>query len=257
MILVRVLFLALLSLWGASPVEAAAAFVQSKSAQAATSSATIAVTLTSTVASGGAVAGCVVAARNDLATPAVSTILDDKSNSYTPVSSIGDGINGAVTISFYALNITNAPQTITVTFTAATDFRTIAVTEASGVATSNALDQSTGQAQDVAGTGTDATTSGAVTTTSAGQFVFGCSVNTEEAFGSFTAGTGFTSRENLSGAYPFAATEDLVQGAAGSIAATFTMSGGRRSTTEIMTFKAAGGGGGGAGSRLQLMGVGR
>lgn len=218
----------------------AAAYVQSKNARpaGADSATTVAVTFDNPVATNGLVVGCVTNRLSDSATVSVS---DDKSNTYTVGTAVSQ--NDMTVTPFYLENIDNGPTVITVTFSTSTAFRSVIVHEASGVATSSALDQATGQAQAAPGTGTDAVSSGSVTTTTNGQYIFGATAvtNSFPASQQFTAGTGYTEREETTAdsAGVNMASEDQIQTSAGSIAATFTQASGNGTVTHILTFKAA------------------
>lgn len=216
----------------------AVAFVQSAFNREAGSSGTVAATFGGAVASGGMVCGAV---GQDQAGGVVSSIADDKLNSYTVVENKTDSLNGVHFVTFYALNITNAPTIVTVTFTAAITNRTIVIHEVSGVATAAALDQHLSAETNTSTA--DATKTGDVTTTTDGQYIFGVAMNSEEIFGDLSIGTGFTSRTVNNGALYDMATEDLIQSTAGLLTggALFTCSAIRRCQIAVMTFKASAG----------------
>ena len=214
----------------------AIAYIQGNShANGATSSTTVAVTLGATVGVGNMLAVSLGTVSNTL-----SSVTDDKSNVYTVVfngsTSTASGFTFATA---YCLNITNAPQTITATWSGSTSFSTILVDEFSGVATSSALDGppsvNPGQTGVV---GASAVFSGNTTTTVNGDLIYGSGVSIT-GFGPFTAGAvpAFTQAQIITSAY---LTEYLVQSTAGAIQATF--SSGQISdmfTTQVMAFKAA------------------
>jgi hypothetical protein len=114
----------------------------------------------------------------------------------------------------------------------------LAVQEIAGINSSNPLDKHAMQKQVGPGTGTDAVTSGNVTTTANGDYIFGVTFDDAGTNPTFTAGTGFTSRVTLpvSGGLSM---EDKIQSTAGSVAATFTSSGGNDTITGIMAFNAS------------------
>lgn len=114
----------------------------------------------------------------------------------------------------------------------------ILVHEISGCNTVSPLDKSAMVLQNPSpGTGTDALTSGAVTTTSNGQYIFGSFFNTFLGAANWTAGTGFTDRETMTNRV---FTESRIQTSAGAIAATATWDvAAGYSISSIMTFKAA------------------
>ncbi len=220
----------------------AAAHVQSKSLNAGSgSSGTIAVTFTSNVTAGNLICGM---ASWGSGTGSVSSVTDSLGNTYTVVDTVHNATDGVSAATFYAKNITGGACTVTVTFDTTYDFRTVAVHEASGLDTTAPLDVHTGQAQTTPGTGANAVTSGAVTTTAAGDYIFGATTNTGGSDDTpVTAGTGYTIRENTAFSnFVQTATESQVQGSAGSIAATFTHAVAVSRISFILTFKAAGGG---------------
>lgn len=156
---------------------------------------------------------------------------------------------------FYAENIAGGACTLTFNFSGAVTSAQV-FHEVSGVATSSALDGSASQAQDAPGTGSNAVTSTAITTTAAGDYIFGFA--SEFSTGSaVNVGTGFTisatANNSVSG---FMTGEYQIQGAAASIAATFTIPGDGYTLAGVLALKAAGGGGASPVPRLLLLGVG-
>ncbi|MDE1882288.1 MAG: LamG domain-containing protein, partial [Euryarchaeota archaeon] len=95
--------------------------------------------------------------------------------------------------------------------------------EISGVDTSNPVDGSAIDFQNAYGdyTTTDSITSGSITTTASGDYIFGATVDINLNSAYELPGTGFTDRAHLSNTLT-TATEDKYQASAGSIAATFT-----------------------------------
>src|SRR5207253_7840925 len=83
-------------------------------------------------------------------------------------------------------------------------------------------------------TASNAITSTAAVTTASGDLIFGAVVDDSGIISSITAGTGFTQRLSVNDM----ATEDLVQVAAGSIAATHTFGGAHRYLAQMVAFKA-------------------
>ena len=219
---------------------AATAYVQSAKTNAEQSDAlgTIASTFGAAVGSAGAVCGA-VSYHNGLGN--LTSVTDNQSNTYTVVRNF-DGTNQVGIGTFFALNITNAPTVITATYSNVSMlYRGMVIIEASGVKTSAALDQETAQWQATPGTGTDAVTSGAMTTTENGEFICGFAVVTS-AFdaNNFTAGTNYTERQETNPTLGIdLAVETRVQTTAGSIAATWTQVADRNTSTAIMTLKEA------------------
>lgn len=199
----------------------------------ATPSVNVAVTLASTVTSGSMVA-CVVG----LAVPAASTVAltmaDDKGNAYTQVdNATGNDFQWS---SFYLLNITNTPQTITAAFDAGSSarlFATIICTEFSGVATTAALDGNSINVNQAGVNTTNGITSNAATTTTAGDLIWGAAVNLS---GSSTLTKNATWTQDQTSGQDFN-TEYLIQNPAGSIAATWTGTTADSFSSLMMAFK--------------------
>lgn len=218
------------------------AFVQSKSiSSTGATSTTIAVTMTSAVTVGNLLA--VFVAYGDTG---FISCADNLGNTYTPVDNSGAAFSGDIARTFYAKITSGGTCTVTVTLSPAVGYRQLVVHEVSGVDTTTPNDKHIINKQTAPGTGANAVTSTAQTTTTNGQYIFGaariCNVGTSK---SLAQGTGFTSRENIVGgsdASPLRS-EDQIQTTAGSIAATFTGTGiaGDNALVALMTFIAAGG----------------
>lgn len=247
----------------AAPASAAIAFVQ-KGAFSIVSgtSATVSVTI-SAVGNGNLVAGVVFwgTGANDL-----TSVDDGNGNTATIVETqLNIQADGRSAASFYFKNVTSGATVITANFTNTPEYNKIAVHEISGADTTAPLDQNVSNSQAAPGAGANAVTSTAKTTTANGEYIFGGSVS---AFASVSAqqyslGTNFLNLADSfsSGNIGEIAAEGLVQGTAGSIAATFTNTNGAGDdfATFLMTFKAATGGGGSGGNVVplrSLLGVG-
>lgn len=148
------------------------------------------------------------------------TFTDNLSNTYTvtfatPIvnTTAGYGVAAA-----YLSNIPSGPITFTATISNARTFLSVVADEWSGITPTSPLDVAgAGQAQNAAGTGTDAITSGSITTVTNGDLIYGFSVSIN-SFGLFV-GTGFTLHQNVASTFY---TEGLLQTTAGLVAATFT-----------------------------------
>jgi len=143
----------------------------------------------------------------------------------------------------YAVIGHTGPCTVTFTFSTATSnmYSECIVHELSGVNTNTPLDNNQHKisAQNGPGTGTDAITSGSVTTTQNGDYIFGWTVNDGANSATLAAGTGYMARVSIGGGVT-ALSEEMVQPAAGTIAATFTGSPGFGNyTTGIIAFQPA------------------
>lgn len=155
---------------------------------------TFAVVLPSTVTSGSLVCGS-LSFENSLGQTLVS-VTDDKSNTYNIVDTRDDTPDTQVCASFYLANVTNSPKTITATFSGVgSSANGMLVDEYSGVATSSPLDVHTSNIQTLVGTGANAITSTAVTTTVPGDLIYGATWNTL-AVATPAAGTGFTLQQS-------------------------------------------------------------
>lgn len=171
----------------------------------------------------------------------------DGTNTYSLVDEYAAAVAGLNNHlrTYYAQNITGGALTLTVTLSSSSvSYAWINVDEVSGADTTAPLDQHVIQNQDSPGTGADAVTSGAVTTTANGEYVYGATLMAS-ANPTITAGTGFTQTYTTSPSFNADGTaERLIQTSAGSIAATFTISADARAFTAIATFKAAAAGAG-------------
>lgn len=200
----------------------------------------VAVTFTAPVTSGGLVWGGVTWGTPTLTE--LTSVTDDKGNTYTIVRKIADTTDGQSAASFYLANITNAPTIITANFSVNLGFRAISVQELSGTPTSSALDQETGQQQIAPTTVTDALTSGLVTTLNTDEYIAGYSVHSANAQIP-AAGTGFSN--SVSSGNGTSAVASRLEGktlaSPLAVAATFTAGANDRHLTFVMTFKNNGG----------------
>ena len=222
-----------------APRSMPAAFVQSASAAD-----TNAVTFGSAVTAGNLIVG--VMSFPTSAGP-VTSVTDTLGNTYSLLTEVSDAGNDQSLQGFYSANIAGGTPTITVNGPGAGGARSVIVHEVSGLATSTPLDVQAGAVRITPGAGADALTSGAVTTTTNGQYIFAAAVVTSafaDGTAEYTAGTGYTERVELQvGGQLGITTEDQVQTSAGSINGTFTADSGAAQTyvAIIATFKAAGG----------------
>jgi hypothetical protein len=158
-----------------------------------------------------------------LATTTLVSIADEKGNSYLPIDTLNDATHSRSACSFSALNITNAPQTITATFSAAISGTRMSVTEYSNVQAASALEAHA--AASSTSTATDGMSSGPFLPVSAGDLVLGGAATTNGAHGA-VAGTNFTLVDSGadSDTIPLES-EFYLQPAAASLASTFTAGG--------------------------------
>lgn len=195
-------------------------------------------TFASAISSAGAVEGSV--SYEDTVT--LSSIVDDKSNTYTALDTIDDVSNGQKAASFVLGNITNAPKTLTFNFSSAVSFGWARAAEYSSIlASANPVDQHAGALKGAFSNAANNAAGVAITTT-----VNGCTIcaDLHDTAGSgvasigWSAGTGFTIRTNqgVGAFFNSMAAEDAVQTTAGSITPTFTASNGG---TAYITFTIA------------------
>ena len=214
------------------------AFVQSKSSLVSSGSAsTVATTFTSNVAAGNLIAVWVTWGSSS-ATLCSTCVNDSLGNTYTIVQTVSR--SGKRTAMAYAKNIAGGANTVTATFSASISSRGIIVHEISGADPTAPLDGNAGQRQTTPGLGTDAVSSGSFTTTKNGDYIFGVSLQEGSSCAGAAAGTGFTPRETpacVNSMQPIS--EDKIQSAAGSTAATFTASSNTSHMTQAMAFAAA------------------
>jgi hypothetical protein len=192
---------------------------------------TIAVTLGAAVGVGNHICGYFEGALGG--SISISSITDDKSNNYTIVDTLLDTTTNVLSASsFYLLNITNAPITITVTLSSAAAFLNVLVDEFSGAVAG--LDVHAINLQANPATTANTVTSGSVTASSSGSLVFGATANQGT---SATTGTGFTAGQvGEPAGDDFAYTEYILSRAAGAVAATFTATTSDDFLTAIMVF---------------------
>jgi hypothetical protein len=164
------------------------------------------------------------------------TITDSIGNTWTNCTFHAVGGVAALQIT-YAVNSTNAADTVTVTPSASTTMR-LAIYEYSGTATTSPLDLELN-------TNTNSSTTPAVTsqTPSANnELVFGAAATSNAAAEVWTAGTNFTLEDTV-GANLTLGTEDWVQTTATATTANFTISASDSWLAAIAIFKPASGGG--------------
>lgn len=227
--IIRLLF-AVLLFCAAETARAAPAHVQSPTPVTGSSGTTLAISYASNVTA-GSLLSCWIYANHG-----ISSVADSRSQTFSSAVNVTDGATFSLA-NFYYPNTTGGADTVTVTFAGAITYASLQCAEYSGVATSSPLDQATSNSQTAPGTGANAITSGNVTTTTAGQLILGWTTALTVGAGTVSAGTGFTGRTNVFGDTIF---EDQVQGAAGSIAATFTGTNAASNyITLISTYKAA------------------
>ncbi len=191
----------------------------------------------------GSTLGVAIHVIRDNSTPI--TCLDNKSNSFSHISGSPANGSGELILAFHAVNIaTSASHTVTCNFfdSHARDAQMI-VFEIKGAATSSPFDvmapSKDYNEQATPGTGANAVTSTAATTSASGDFIFGVTQTSDME--RVTAGTGFTEIARV--AHTFQA-QYLIHGAISPIAATWTNASGAHHRSLMGSWKAAGGGSG-------------
>ena len=146
-------------------------------------------------------------------TASPSSVSDTQGNTFVQVASQLTSPEGTGARVYYAKNIAGGPDTVTIHWSVTSANVEIYLTEYSGLNTTNPIDGQSG-ATGAAG----AVSSGNVTTTVAGDIVYGYCVGDTAC----TVGTGFTARST----YDQNLIEDLTAGSPGSYAATATANNG-------------------------------
>jgi len=170
-----------------------------------------------------------------MATPTVS---DTAGNSYLlATSAYSSGGDQSLAI-YYAKNIKPGTNAVTVSFGGSHAWRRVLIAEYRGIDPVNPVNGIISN-QASATTATDNVTSGLVTTTAAGDLVFGA-VENYSARGTVLAGTGFSLRNSLTyfGVIE-TAFEDKLQSAAGPAAATFSFTQSDAYIAEMVVFRPA------------------
>jgi hypothetical protein len=183
-----------------------------------TSSATVTCTLANPITGGASIVGCIDWASSSGSVSSVG----DGTNSYTPRAGtlLQNASDGWSRECFSKDNLTGGPTVITVTLSGAMSEQLVTIDEYTGALSSGSFDQGTTARQVNPGTASNAVTSGTVTPTVDGELIWGYGGSSLHTSPIYTVGTGFTLRQRLSSKNP--TSEDLVQGTAAAIAATFT-----------------------------------
>lgn len=234
------LILAFVLLWSSSAFAAPTSQVQCiRSAEGSTASSwTAAITATTHNAFVVSVQFVAIDGTNDI------TGISDGVNTYTQVdthTAVYGGLNTRIS-TYYAKDITGG--SLTLTTSASTSQTAIARTyicEVAGADLTSPLGVHAIQTQVTPGTGTDLVTSGNVTTTENGDYIFAATLSNNGGE-TFSAGTGFNVADTITS---WMASEYRVQSSAGPIAGTFTAAFGDLHTfsTAVVALKPAGGGG--------------
>jgi hypothetical protein len=172
------------------------------------------------------------------------SVSDDKLNTYAISDKILGTTNGQSLGAFHAENLTNAPVTITVKYTANTINCSILIEEWSGEDSSGtALNAHGGQRQADPATTTDAVSSGNITTNVDGCNICGTAADVAGTSTALAVGTGYVLADNY---YVDVKeiSESKTQTTQGAVAATFTMTTAANETLAIaVAFSPPGGAG--------------
>lgn len=170
----------------------------------------------------------------------VSSIKDNNGVNATQIDTVADTVNGQKLTSFYFKNISGAPTAVIAIISASDPNVRVGIQEVSGCDITAPLDVHT-----MALSSANPATSGGVTTTANGDYVFGCVTSGAGVSEVWTAGSGYTIRNDGSSAVNTIslADENQIQASSGSIAATFGNASSVASIVGIATFKAAAAGG--------------
>lgn len=177
----------------------------------------------------------------DSTTITISTVSDGV-NTWTLIGSPQTG-GGWSCQAAYAMNLAAGTPTITVTFSAATANKQLVLHEASGVATTSALDGS--KYAYIQANGVDAITTGVFTTTADGNYIAAAVISPNQNQMINASGTGYTTAATQDDHAQTLRSEYQIQGtASSSTVGTFSTSGLSDGLVMAVALKAAGGGGG-------------
>src|SRR6266478_2744557 len=151
----------------------------------------------------------------------LNSVTDSQGSSYTLVANPTNGSYGRAAMA-YTIARASGPDTVACNFSSASMGKSILAHEISGVNTSTPLDGQKMNVHNSPGGGTNAITSGSITTTVNGDYVLGFTFNDSSNQADWNAGPGYTKRQDLQVQSYATASEDAVQTLSGSVAATFT-----------------------------------
>jgi len=160
------------------------------------------------------------------------TCSDSLGNTYAAAMTQYDSVSNQALAICYATNVKAGSNTVQASFSISAPYRRLEIHEYSGAATVSPVDVTK---QNVANgtTAGDAITSGSGTTIANGDLIFGAVMDVTGTT-SITAGTGFVQRQSVNN--KDLATEDLIQVAAGPIAATQTFGAAHRYLAQMVAF---------------------
>jgi len=202
----------------ATTAPAVTAYVQSASVNDHYKTPTASARFTNNVTAGNAIA--VFCAWQGLSQTLIS-VTDSQANVYTIVANPTSGTYGRAAMA-YAIAKASAPDTVSCNFSTAAMGKSAIVHEISGVDQTAPLDGHRMTVRASPGTGANAITSGTIQTTANGDYILGFTFNDSSNAAAWSAGSGYTKRQDLRIASYTAASEDAIQASAGPVAATFT-----------------------------------
>jgi hypothetical protein len=205
----------------AATAQSLLAYVQSASANDHYATASASARLTANVTANNAIA---VWCAWTGTTQTLVSVTDTQGNAYALVDNPTSGAYGRAAMA-YAIARASAADTVSCNFSTAGIGKSIVVHEISGVNTSTPLDGHKIAVRTNPGTGANAVTSTAITTTTSGDYVVGFTFNASSNAADWNAGTGYVRRQDLRTASYTTASEDRIQATAGATAATFTATG--------------------------------
>ncbi len=224
-----------------SHAEAAVAYVQGKGVTSANCGGASEVT-SSTFTSGNTAHNLIVLAFVYGGQPAANPVVSDSnSNTYFHATGVWDAVKQRGLDVYYAVNVASGANTVTVTLGASGPSNCrLAIHEYSGVATTTpVLDMVSANMDNNGTTTTDGVTSGAATTRTDGELIFGA-VENDGGASPITAATGTAYTRQISVNSDELVTEYRVQASASSTAAAFTDSTSTSYLAAMVTFRAAG-----------------
>jgi hypothetical protein len=167
----------------------------------------------------------------------VTSVADGGGNYTLRGSAVDDTPNTGRSLVYVRENVSAGDYTATATWSAATGFLRARLIEIRGAAASS-FEAATGQYQSTPGTGTDAVTSGNVTTLGTDRLILGLSQSWDNIFGAvsgtISAGTSFTIGSPTQREFAY---QSRSAPSAGNYAATFTLSAGSAQSTHVLAFK--------------------
>ncbi len=149
------------------------------------------------------------------------SVTDTQGDAFTIVDNPTNGTYGRAAMA-YAIARSSGGDTVSCNFSTASMGKSIIVHEISGVNTSTPLDGHKTNVQNSPGIGTDAITSTSTPTTMNGDYIVGFTFNDSVNQADWSAGTGYTKRQDLQTVSYTTASEDRNQSLSGSVAAVFT-----------------------------------